>query len=656
MANPKTPTSTNSSSNIIRNSVQAVLQQNKDQTIQNATRFQTISNTTLRDSRAITAAAAMYRATTSSFKPSDEQKRDYYAAASKIAELQGIKPDNDGNFSDEQYKNELSPENILRAYSGSITHDNGEQAFETFIKPAIQSAYTDKENNEDVAVTPPSAIMEIGNISLKTDEDFLGLSEDEQDKYLASIGDFEKERLTKERNKAKESYKTKNAGEFKGFTNDPDFGNKDDEDLKIDSGDIIDYLMKEVLLKGASWTLDKFIASPAGIIVYETVHGIHYGITKPAKEKSLEKVTSCWDSFLNIFRTKDKNQTSEEQKANEERTVLFKNLSANYIERIDDINKHINYYTSNDWELLSKKQRLLAKHFNIITDNGIITYNKEEKQSKTIPYKDPYNKENLTKIQENIDNEQIKTINERLNPQNNPETRKKIEDQYKKAVETIHQSVRDGKEHTITDGEVEGFAKAFEYAQTKSIHKIEHTPAIETIFAQQALFASHYSQFILSQELLKNPHTFDNEQNVAELSVKSNEEAAKIFADVYTGKNNPRSISCEALVAEAASLVEKSKNGKPVENTIEATYSPKQNRGDVAFSEAFNNMTLEEMYTKQLINLERRETELTAQQQTTDNVRNRINQIKQQIKTPNNEELKKFKVGDIRTKNTERTN
>ena len=671
MADPKTPTPTISMSDTVRSRVQSVLQQNKEQTTQNAASFRAISDTTARDSKAITAAAAMYRATKdSSFKPSDEQKRDYYAAASKIAELRGIKPDNDGNFSDEQYKNELSPENILKAYSGSTVHSHGEQAFETFIKPAIQSAYTDKnENNEEVVVTPPSAIMDMGNISLKTDDDFLSLSEEEQEKYLASVGDFEKDRLEKVKSEAKEeassskSDKTKNAGEF-NFMNDPDWGHKDDEDLKIEQGDIIDYLMKEVILKSASWTLDKLVAAPVGVALYETLHAAHYGVVKPGAEKTLQSLGSLKDAigrgmkagWNSVFKDKDKKLTPEEQEKENKRKEGFLLLSGEYEKRVKEINYHINAFDGNDWKTLSNRMKELANHRNVLTDEGIVIYEKDG-GSRTIPYKDPYNKENLTKIQTNLDIEQIETINARLNPQNNPETRKKIEEQFKRSVETMHQSVRDGKPRSIKDGEIDGFAEAFKYAQAKSTHQIEHRPEIEKTFALQGLFAAHYNQFMLSQEVIKNPSILDDPKSIKEFSEKNYEEAAKIFAGVYTGKNNPKNISCEALVDEAAALVERSKDGKPLENTIEAIYSPKQNRGTVAFSDAFNDMTLEDMYTKQLTNLERREAELTAQQQSTDNIRESIEQTKKRLNDPNKEELKQTKVGDIkRTPNIGRTN
>lgn len=669
MADPKNPTPKTSISNSVRNSVHNILQQNKDQVMQNSSDFRSASDKTARDSKAIAAASAMYRATKdATFKPADNLVKDYYAAAAHIAELRGIKPDNSGNFSDEQYKNELSPENILKAYAGSMAHSHGEQAFETLVKPAIQSAYTDSENNEDTAKEIPQELLNLGNITLKTDSDFFSLNEEEQKNYLASVGDFERDRLTKELEKNSKSKssekddKTKNAGEF-NFMDDPDWGRKEDEEIKIEQGDIIDYLMKEVILKGASWTLDKFVAAPAGVILYESLHGVHYGVTKPAWEKASQFLGGVKDATVRgakagwngVFKNKDKEQTAEEKEVENKRKEGFLLLSGEYEKRIKEINDHISAFDGEDWKTLSLIEKELANHRNILADTGILIYEKDG-VSKTIPYKDPYNKENLTKRQEDLDAEQIETINARLNPQNDPETQKKIEDQYKKAVETIHQSVRDREERTITDGEVNGFADAFKYAQTKSTHKIEHRPEIEKTFALQGLFAAHYNQFMLSQEIIKNPSILDDPKSIREFSEKNYEEAAKIFAGVYTGKNNPKNISCEALVAEAASLVEKSKNGKPVENTIEATYSPKQNRGPVAFADAFNNMTLEEMYTKQLINLERRETELTAQQQTTDNVRNRINQIKQQIKTPNNEELKKFKVGDIRTKNTERAN
>ena len=132
MADPKNPTPKTSISNSVRNSVHNILQQNKDQVMQNSSDFRSASDKTARDSKAIAAASAMYRATKdATFKPADNLVKDYYAAAAHIAELRGIKPDSSGNFSDEQYKNELSPENILKAYAGSMAHSHGEQAFET---------------------------------------------------------------------------------------------------------------------------------------------------------------------------------------------------------------------------------------------------------------------------------------------------------------------------------------------------------------------------------------------------------------------------------------------------------------------------------------------------------------------------------------------
>ncbi len=75
---------------------------------------------------------------------------------------------------------------------------------------------------------------------------------------------------------------------------DPDWGHIDDDKFKIQDGDIIEYLMKEVILESSAWCLNK-VSGLAGVMVYETCKLGYDTIVKPLWGLGCSAASWAWD-------------------------------------------------------------------------------------------------------------------------------------------------------------------------------------------------------------------------------------------------------------------------------------------------------------------------------------------------------------------------
>ena len=87
----------------------------------------------------------------------------------------------------------------------------------------------------------------------------------------------------------------KNTGQIPDPKEPADWGHFDDDKFKIQDGDIIEYLMKEVILESAAWCLNK-VSGIAGVLAYEAARAGYRSIVKPVWEHC---VAEPWNNFVN---------------------------------------------------------------------------------------------------------------------------------------------------------------------------------------------------------------------------------------------------------------------------------------------------------------------------------------------------------------------
>lgn len=263
----------------------------------------TSSSTTLKSNnlRYFSAAVAVYRSQNAPkdkpYTPTPEQLKDYEEARKQLAEKRGIYADADGSFREEHLANELSPLEVMK--NSAFEHYNETQdnnkAYND-IQAEIDKSYSKDAQQPQEAPAPVTSMnMGLQTITFYTDADFLSLNEDDQKKYLESISEYgaEKERLE---NLIAEN-KNSGSDEEKTFaldkTNeDPDTPNTKDEDYKSKKGDIIEWMMDEVIMEGMDWIGNRCVdvITPVGYaVVFETCRGVRDAYREYKEEKEKER-------------------------------------------------------------------------------------------------------------------------------------------------------------------------------------------------------------------------------------------------------------------------------------------------------------------------------------------------------------------------------
>lgn len=251
----------------------------------------TSSSTTLKSNnlRYFSAAVAVYRSQNAPkdkpYTPTPEQLKDYDEARKQLAEKRGIYADDDGSFREEHLANELSPLEVMKEAMFNHykeTKDNKKAFYD--IQAEVQNVYEKDEQNPEQTPEQISSInTNLSSINtFYTTTDFLNLPPEEQKKYLESIKDFgaEVDLLTKALEE--KNSKIDNADEKKTFTldktnEDPDTPNTKDEDYKSKKGDIIEWMMDEVIMAGMDWIGNRCVdvITPVGYaVIFETCRGV----------------------------------------------------------------------------------------------------------------------------------------------------------------------------------------------------------------------------------------------------------------------------------------------------------------------------------------------------------------------------------------------
>ncbi|MBR2923029.1 MAG: hypothetical protein IKC10_06925 [Alphaproteobacteria bacterium] len=253
------------------------------------------------------------------FTPTEEQHKTFEEAQRIIAEKRGIEP------------KELSPMDVMKQAAFDYhkeTNDN--QRANNDLQEELKSSYENHQENPEP--TPTNVSSAISNIVFYTDNDFLDLSEDDQQKYLESISDYgaERDRLEKLLESQKQSNNNddeKSSLQLGKTDKDPGDPGSSEEDYKSKKGDIIDWMMDEVIMASIDWVGNRCVdfATPllygsadilwqgaklGGSKLWKYTGGKLWDATEPARERVKQSISNCIQNIKNRARNIRSNQNA----------------------------------------------------------------------------------------------------------------------------------------------------------------------------------------------------------------------------------------------------------------------------------------------------------------------------------------------------------
>lgn len=566
---------------------------------------------------------SVYRASqpNSQYRASEDDVKNYHAIASIIAEKRGITPKGtNGQFSEEQYAKELSPINLLkdltydsleRAYSSSASKEENKESFafsRSIIEGGIESSYDDASTDEHAT----TLLNSVKQMTYMTDEEFAEIEDaDTRNAYLQTLSDAEKDRLTKiyEEKSNKTFDPSNNASRFEGFEDDPDWGyKKDDDNFKIEQGDIIDYLMKEVILSSAAWAGNK-VAGLGGIILYEGLTYTERKLSPYCREKKLGLLRG-WDKLKeNMFGNSNDPETQN-------RSALFNeflgengSLINAQAEALAQYNAYVDDKKASDFSHYTTQKRIdMALGICTPTENGFMYADGGRK------YPGEQSEENKTKqceffekLQKDIDTVLLAEMKKINNPNNDPTKNTEIE--------TWFRQQRDAEKGKLTGTNKPAFPNnpemkaSYKQAQKNTVTEINALAACDEISAMKKHFEVTYTAYKVAElfrtdpknELFKDDQDKTAKQKLSEAIDAFTLEGRAIFLhnlqNLRSGDTN--AVSSAELIEKADKALKKEqapkgaeKHSNPFQDTVDKTKDESQ-RTD--FINAFDNFTAEDI-------------------------------------------------------------
>lgn len=493
-----------------------------------------------RNSRLLQSAIAINRvASKDNFTASQDQINDFAAAVNIIAEKRGIKPQNNGKFTDNQLKNELAPTEVMKYFAAQTLLDsNDETSARNQIETDISSVYGSD--------TPPEKISNLKNTPVyASDEDFFNMDEASQNNYLSSRDIAEQIRLNdllKQKKSYPDGINKDDIGEFKGLMNNPDWGHEKDDNFKIEQGDIIEYLMKEVILASAAWTANK-ASGFVGILSYEIISSVHHNAVKPAWNKTKE-------NFKKIF--------EHEEKPNE----IFTHFSNTYNHNTEAYERSITAHESED----PRKNKLYNYFQKLITNQAIIDDDKiyemtgehdgKYKQFSEISSTSDI-KENLIQFRDHQRNEQLQYL-----LQQHPDKAQEVRQWFKERIAWEEDKTKT-LGHPTKPNPGNAFIKDLETIRDTQLAALALFPIKNRFEAQMNLFAEHYGayKFLEMSRLDPKNEALQADNSYKEFIKQAQSEAKFIFLTAAKKRSNGEKIlSPEAMIEEAKKLAQASKD------------------------------------------------------------------------------------------------
>ena len=591
-----------------------------------------------RNSRLLQASTAMYRATKDrNFKPSQEQIKDFAAAREIIAEKRDIATQKDGTYPKEALNNELSPKALMQVYAAQTLKDSGENdASRQQIGADLKAGYGEDElpqEVQEVQQVPPSYA------DIMTDDDILAMTnEEERNQIIAGMSPLDQDRLHKkleDKKKAENEAFEENAGEARRRRDDPDWAKADDNDnFKIEQGDIIEYLMKDIILASAAWAANK-AAGLGGIVLYETASGIYKHAIRPAGQYTGKVISDQWNNFKALFGKKENENTEA------------KEILDDVIKRHDSIVEE-SKKRQIDSEEKTKKLTLFNDYLRNINSNFVVFGDNDDKiykQSKTgwkeesfkeIRPSAPEELKELWKMHRDANRkEQLETLKKKFPNEN-------VETWFNQQVKFEEDYVRTQGNPTIKEPADPGnkYFNALTEIRADQNMRLDIIKEVNAFNYKMELFAAHYSTYKYIELCRQNPEnkTLSNREEVDTFLKNAHLEARQIFltAEKQRRMGNLNISSRETLVDEAEKMMKTSRNlaekkdKKPVKDKFRSILGEEQISEDnvkTLLSE-YKNPDPAERYAAEMFNCDALEREQRLNKEDLNERRKRLNESK----------------------------
>ncbi len=585
---------------------------------------------------AINAVAAVGRAQTdANYKTTltPEILRTYANAVETFAQKRGITPAGEnGVFTEDQKTKEFTPEEMIHFFSkdliDSAKSDKERESFKADIDTSIKDVY------EDTPV-PESITKSVYNYL--SDEMILSMTDEEREE------EFKKDpTLSNRYDEIKSSNQEdleRNAGRADTMR-DPDWGHdKGDDNFKIEQGDIIEYLMKEVILSSAAWAGNR-TAGFVGTFAYELGASIHHECL-PGYRKARNSIDKWWenlwaDTSLSSEEIKKRKNTltdllgqgevekerlkdilPKEKNSEEEKQVdqIIRKLQSHYLVLEDDgvllpckkgegVNSPDRKKSYKDFDLKANEEE--AKKIAEILGKKLENFSSETVDGKTLYTID--GKTYLQHLQKQSDIQKIEEMKAFL-PDEDP---KKIEEWVTAYYKTKEEGVRNNDDSKIIKMQKENPSYFIALSYGKTINQYN---------AQSEYFSITYSQFMLLEEYRKNPESdlLGDPKKLEIFMNKSKLEAQAIFHSKHKERQDPKKKasvpSINAMIEQMEKLVEKSDEAlkKGSKEKIENPYSkqrPKSQKKAESIVNAAKEESVEDFLEGIKNNLDREEQEL----------------------------------------------
>ena len=607
-----------------------------------------------RNSRLLQASTAMYRATKDrNFKPSPEQIKDFAAACEIIAEKRGIATQKDGTYPKEALNNELSPMALMQVYAAQTLKDSGENdASRQQIMEDLKTGYNVKRSEIAGYTQPdgtiisadeyeknqlPQEVQEVQQVppsyaDIMSDDDILAMTnEEERNQIIAGMSPLDQDRLNKkleDKKKAEDKALEESTGEARRRRDDPDWAKEDDNDnFKIEQGDIIEYLMKDIILASAAWAANK-AAGLGGIVLYETASGTYKSIIRPAGEHTGKVISDQWNNFKALFGKKENENTEAKE--------IFDDVIGTYEENVKKLDK----------EKTEKEAPHLADYFKHIISNHVVfdeTGDKiycqytngwsETTFSEKFPKMPEASKKYLLDFRKNIRDEQLETLKKKFPNEN-------IETWFDQQVKFEEDYVRTQGKPTIEEPRRldpdDKYFNALTEIRASQKMQIELRKEAFMLDYKMNLFAAHYSTYKYIELCRQNPDNkiLKNRDEVEAFLKNAHLEARQIFltAEKKRRMGNPNIPSQETLIDEAKKMMETSRaqtnNKKPVKDKFRSILGEEQISEDnvkTLLSE-YKNSDPAERYAAEMFNCDALEREQRLSKEAINERRKRLNE------------------------------
>ena len=513
--------------------------------------------------------------------PLSEKTQQTYAAALQLLQedrkIKGAGPN--GEITPEQLGKELSPKEVMTYAVSKYLEEHQDKPDEA--REDLSKAL------EETNVDEPQVIQEIQS-SIKnapvylTDDAFLVADGDTQEAYMKAMGGYEKDRLAELiRAKKEMGPDPKDVGKVKMSNDDPDWAHQDDkDDFKIESGDIIEYLMKDVILAGTAWTLNK-PSGFVGTLAYECTH------------HTVHKLTDWWDDWApidtikkkwnDLFDKKDPAAPFNPQEHLVKQSEYYEGTALKPFE------KQAEAYRSKTEEDLKKEEAYLehlSKHHMHISENGTIKY--LFNGNYVTKNKDPNNQEfkDLLATQNMLHN----LAREHLRKAAGETIEKEALHAFDTYTKDLDEAILAGKKpeedgYPKMPDKPEGFSRLWNDAHKKAVNDILFEQEKKFLVTEKEIFCTYYAQYKTLEHFKKNKEnpecqTFVNEKNIETFFSEQQKEAAVLFYTAQKQRTEGKDIPSNA------ELIEMSK-----ELFTKSTGDVKQNRSDPIADKVFDKIS-----------------------------------------------------------------